>query len=138
MSDHKDAEVGGSTPVDWKSTLTPLQYHVLRERGTERAWTSPLLEEHRPGLFRCAGCGQELFTSETKYNSGSGWPSFWQVLSSEAIETTTDRSHGMVRTEVNCRRCGGHLGHVFEDGPAPTGLRYCMNGASLKFEGRSE
>ena len=120
--------------ADWKSKLTPFEFHVLREHGTERAWTSPLLEEHRPGVFRCAGCGQELFTSDAKYESGSGWPSFWKPVSDEAVEVSVDRSHGMVRTEVHCRKCGGHLGHIFEDGPAPTGLRYCTNGASLTFE----
>jgi peptide-methionine (R)-S-oxide reductase len=106
---------------------------VLRKHGTERAGTSPLNKEYRSGLFRCAGCGQELFKSETKFDSGTGWPSFWAPLEN-AVETTTDRTYGMARTEVHCSRCKGHLGHVFEDGPRPTGLRYCMNGVSLSFE----
>ncbi len=118
---------------EWRAKLTPEQYRVLRKHGTEPAGTSPLDKEYRPGKFLCAGCSQELFTSETKYNSGSGWPSFYQPLDG-AVDTTTDRSLFMTRTEVHCAKCGGHLGHVFEDGPKPTGLRYCMNGASLKFE----
>ena len=117
----------------WRARLTPEQYHVLRKHGTERAGTSPLNKEHRDGVFRCAGCGQDLFASSTKFESGTGWPSFWAPLE-QAVETTTDRAYGMVRTEVHCARCKGHLGHVFEDGPRPTGLRYCMNGASLDFE----
>ena len=106
---------------------------MLREHGTERAGTSPLNKEKRDGVFLCAACGQELFDSDTKYESGSGWPSFWRPRDN-AVGTTSDRSYGMVRTEVHCGRCGGHLGHVFEDGPAPTGLRYCMNGAALDFK----
>jgi peptide-methionine (R)-S-oxide reductase len=106
---------------------------VLRKHGTERAGTSPLNKEHRKGVFTCAGCGQPLFASDTKFESGTGWPSFWQPLDN-AIETSSDRSFFMTRTEVHCRRCAGHLGHVFEDGPAPTGLRYCMNGVAMKFE----
>jgi peptide-methionine (R)-S-oxide reductase len=119
--------------AEWKSLLTPEQFRVLRKHGTERAGTSPLNHEHRAGLFHCAGCGLSLFSSDTKFDSGTGWPSFWQPLD-KAIETTTDRSFFMRRTEVHCRRCGGHLGHVFEDGPAPTGLRYCMNGVAMTFE----
>ena len=118
---------------EWRARLTPEQYQVLRKHGTERAGTSPLNKEHRDGVFRCAGCGQDLFASSTKFESGTGWPSFWAPLE-QAVETTTDRAYGMVRTEVHCARCKGHLGHVFEDGPRPTGLRYCMNGASLDFE----
>ncbi len=118
---------------EWRARLTPEQYQVLRKHGTERAGTSPLNKEHRDGVFRCAGCGQDLFASSTKFDSGTGWPSFWEPLE-QAVETTTDRAYGMVRTEVHCARCKGHLGHVFEDGPRPTGLRYCMNGASLDFE----
>ena len=114
-------------------TLTPEQFHVLREHGTEPRGSSPLLKEKRAGTFRCAGCGQELFASDTKFESGTGWPSFFQPLDG-AIATTTDRSYGMTRTEVHCGQCGGHLGHVFPDGPAPTGLRYCMNGLALEFE----
>ena len=119
----------------WRAKLTPEQFEVLRKHGTERAGTSPLNGEHRPGVFRCAGCGQELFTSDTKFDSGTGWPSFSAPMT-DAVETTTDRSLGMSRTEVHCSRCKGHLGHVFEDGPRPTGLRYCMNGVSLQFEPR--
>ena len=121
---------------EWRARLTPEQYQVLRKHGTERAGTSPLSNEHREGIFRCAGCGQELFASSTKFDSGTGWPSFWAPLE-QAVETTTDRAYGMVRTEVHCARCKGHLGHVFEDGPRPTGLRYCMNGVSLDFEPKS-
>jgi peptide-methionine (R)-S-oxide reductase len=118
---------------DWRTKLTPEQFQVLRQHGTERAGTSPLNREHREGVFRCAGCAQELFTSETKFDSGTGWPSFFAPLDN-AVATTTDTAYGMQRTEVHCARCNGHLGHVFEDGPRPTGLRYCMNGVSLEFE----
>jgi peptide-methionine (R)-S-oxide reductase len=118
---------------EWQRELTPEQFRVLRKHGTERAGTSPLNKEHRKGVFHCAGCGQPLFGSDAKFESGTGWPSFWKPLDN-AIETSTDRSFFMTRTEVHCRRCAGHLGHVFEDGPAPTGLRYCMNGVAMKFE----
>jgi len=121
------------TDDEWKAKLTAEQYQVLRKHGTERAGTSPLNNEHRQGVFRCAGCGQELFLSDTKFDSGTGWPSFYEPLEN-AVETTSDRAYGMVRTEVHCARCQGHLGHVFPDGPRPTGLRYCMNGLSLDFE----
>jgi len=130
--DNKSFEVARSEE-EWRRELTPEQYRVLREHGTERPGTHPLNWEKREGEFFCAGCGQALFSSDTKYESGSGWPSFYQPLP-EAVETTTDRSMFMTRTEVHCARCGGHLGHVFEDGPQPTGLRYCMNGTALKFE----
>lgn len=118
---------------EWQRTLTPEQYKVLREHGTERAFTSPLNVEKRDGMFVCAGCGQPLFSSETKYDSGTGWPSFYEPLEG-AVGTSTDRGWFMVRTEVHCSRCGGHLGHVFPDGPRPTGERYCMNGVALRFE----
>ncbi len=118
---------------EWRAALTPEQFQVLREHGTERAGTSPLNKEHRPGVFKCAACGQELFESDSKFESGTGWPSFFTPLEN-TIETTTDRKFGMQRTEVHCAKCKGHLGHVFEDGPPPTGLRYCMNGVSLAFE----
>jgi peptide-methionine (R)-S-oxide reductase len=114
-------------------TLDPWQFHVLREHGTERRGSSPLNYEKRTGTFHCAGCGQALFRSDEKYESGSGWPSFWAPLDG-AVATTTDQSHGMTRVEVHCARCGGHLGHVFPDGPRPTGERYCMNGVALSFE----
>ncbi|MFZ5783186.1 MAG: peptide-methionine (R)-S-oxide reductase MsrB [Pseudomonadota bacterium] len=119
--------------AEWQKALDPLQHHVLRNHGTERPFTSPLNSEKRPGIFRCAGCGEPLFDSSTKYESSSGWPSFWQPIA-EAVGTSTDTSHFMTRTEVHCAKCGGHLGHVFPDGPRPTGLRYCMNGAALSFE----
>jgi peptide-methionine (R)-S-oxide reductase len=117
---------------EWRRRLAPAQYRVLREHGTERAGSSPLDKEYGAGVYRCAGCGQPLFAAETKFNSGTGWPSFSAPLDG-AIETETDRSFLMIRTEVQCSRCGGHLGHVFNDGPQPTGRRYCMNGVSLDF-----
>lgn len=121
------------TDDEWRKTLTPAQFEVLRKHGTERAGTSPLNKEHRTGRFLCAGCGAPLFESGTKYESGSGWPSFYAPIEG-AVATTVDGKFGMTRTEVHCKACGGHLGHVFDDGPQPTGLRYCMNGVSLKFE----
>ena len=120
------------TEDQWRALLTPEQYRVLREHGTERAGTSPLDREKRAGVFHCAGCDLPLFASQGKFDSGTGWPSFFQPLPN-AVATTTDRSFFMTRTEVHCRRCGGHLGHVFDDGPRPTGLRYCMNGVAMKF-----
>ncbi len=120
------------TEDEWRQALTPEQFQVLRGHGTERAGTSPLNVEKRDGVFNCVACGQPLFTSDTKYESGSGWPSFYRPIES-AIATTTDRSHGMTRVEVHCARCGGHLGHVFPDGPKPTGERYCMNGVAMEF-----
>jgi peptide-methionine (R)-S-oxide reductase len=119
--------------AEWRETLTPEQYEVLRRHGTEMRGSSPLNKEKRAGRFRCAGCGQPLFSSGTKYESGTGWPSFYEPMP-DAVDTTVDRSHLMTRTEIHCRRCGGHLGHVFEDGPEPTGLRYCMNGVAMTFE----
>ena len=118
---------------EWRRLLTPEQFYVLREHGTERAGTCTLLHEKRPGSFTCAGCGAALFKSGPKFESGTGWPSFFAPLEG-AIGSTVDRSYGMARTEVHCSRCGGHLGHVFEDGPPPTGLRYCINGVALNFE----
>lgn len=118
--------------AEWRKRLTARQYRVLRRKGTEVPYTSPLLKEHRRGTYACAGCRQPLFASTTKYDSGTGWPSFWQVLP-RAIATGTDWETGYARTEVHCARCGGHLGHVFDDGPRPTGKRYCMNGDALVF-----
>jgi peptide-methionine (R)-S-oxide reductase len=121
------------TPDQWRHILGAQRYHILREAGTERAFTSPLNDEHRKGTFTCAGCALPLFSSTAKFDSGTGWPSFTKPLSN-AIGTSSDRSMIVPRTEVHCRRCGGHLGHVFEDGPQPTGLRYCMNGVALTFK----
>jgi peptide-methionine (R)-S-oxide reductase len=120
------------TDEEWRAQLTPQQYEILRKEGTERPWTSPLLKEHRKGTFACAGCDLPLFSSQTKFESGTGWPSFYRPLDN-AVATREDRTFGMKRTEVHCRRCGGHLGHVFDDGPKPTGLRYCMDGYALVF-----
>ena len=120
------------TAAEWRQQLNAEQFYVLREHGTERPGTSPLNREKRKGTFACAGCDLPLFSSDTKYESGTGWPSFWQPLPN-AVETKSDRSLLMARTEVHCRRCGGHLGHVFNDGPRPTGLRYCMNGVAMNF-----
>ncbi len=122
------------TEAEWRVKLTPEQYHVLREGGTERAFTGSYWDSKKPGVYHCAGCGAELFSSDTKYESGSGWPSFYQPLDTNMIEELEDRSFGMVRTEIRCSNCGGHLGHVFDDGPNPTGLRYCVNSASLQLE----
>lgn len=119
--------------AEWKASLTPLQYAVLRKHDTEFAGSSPLLGEHRDGVFHCAGCGAPLFSSDAKYESRSGWPSFWKPVEN-AIGTTVDRSLAVARTEIHCARCGGHVGHVFEDGPQPTGERYCTNGAALAFK----
>lgn len=124
------------TDAEWKKILTPGQYRVLREQGTEQAFTSPLLEEHRAGVFACAGCDLPLFSSKTKFESGTGWPSFYAPLP-DAVGTRADYKLILPRTEVHCRRCGGHLGHVFNDGPKPTGKRYCMNGLALVFHPES-
>ena len=122
------------TDAEWRETLSPEVYRILREHGTERAGTSPLNHEKRTGMFVCAGCGKELFASATKFESGSGWPSFYAPAGDQAVETREDRSWFMRRTEVHCPDCGGHLGHVFPDGPKPTGLRYCINGCALDFK----
>lgn len=133
MKTNEEQFAVSKTDEEWKRTLTPDQYKVLRRHGTERAFTSPLNDEKRAGTFACAACGQALFASDTKYESGTGWPSFYKPLDG-AIGTSTDRSLFTTRTEVHCSRCGGHLGHVFPDGPRPTGQRYCMNGVAMKFE----
>jgi peptide-methionine (R)-S-oxide reductase len=122
------------TDAEWRKLLTPDQYAVLRQSATEPPFTSPLLDEHRPGVFACAGCDLGLFSSETKFESGTGWPSFWAPLNEQAVGTTRDTTLGMIRIEVHCSRCGGHLGHVFNDGPKITGLRYCMNGVAMTFK----
>jgi peptide-methionine (R)-S-oxide reductase len=126
---------GARADADWQKELPPETYTVMRKHGTERAGTSPLNREHRPGMYACAACGLPLFESSTKFDSGTGWPSFFAPLP-RAVATATDRSLGVERTEVHCARCGGHLGHVFADGPQPTGERYCMNGVALRFEPR--
>ncbi len=123
---------------EWRRELSPEQYEILRGKGTERPFTGAYNDEKTEGVYRCAACGMELFTSDTKYESGSGWPSFWAPASEDAIETHEDRSHGMRRTEIMCARCESHLGHVFPDGPRPTGLRFCVNSASLKLEERGK
>ena len=134
MNDKKSDEFAvNKSDQEWQESLSPSQYQVLRCHGTERAGTSPLNAEKRAGMFKCAGCGEVLFASDTKFESGTGWPSFYEPVEG-AVGTTEDRSHFMTRTEVHCQKCGGHLGHVFPDGPRPTGLRYCINGASLAFD----
>jgi len=117
----------------WKDKLTPEQYHILFEKGTEPPFTGEYVDNHEEGMYRCAACGTDLFSSNTKYDSKSGWPSFWQALNPDKVKLNDDTSHGMVRTEVSCATCGGHLGHVFDDGPNPTGKRFCINSASLDF-----
>lgn len=122
------------TDEEWRSRLTPEQYEILRRKGTERAFSGAYWDEHTPGVYRCAGCGTELFRSDTKFDSGTGWPSFVEPADLESVVTESDTSHGMIRTEVTCATCGGHLGHVFDDGPGPSGKRYCINSASLELD----
>ena len=133
MTDSTTIDWNKISDAEWRKRLTPEQYAVLRKHGTERPGSSPLLKEHRKGVFACAGCDLPLFSSDTKFESGTGWPSFYQPLEN-ALGKTEDRTFGMLRTEVHCRRCGGHLGHVFEDGPKPTGLRYCIDGFGMVFK----
>jgi peptide-methionine (R)-S-oxide reductase len=134
MTSKSPREKIAKTEEEWRAALTPEQYHVARQGGTERAFTGPYWDEKRSGLYRCVSCGVPLFHSKTKFDSGTGWPSFHTPIESEAVEEIVDRSHGMVRTEVRCSTCEAHLGHVFPDGPQPTGLRYCMNGTALLLE----
>jgi peptide-methionine (R)-S-oxide reductase len=135
MSDHtREANTNPASKADLEKTLTPEQYHVTQEKGTERAFTGKYWDTKTPGTYKCVVCGEELFSSDTKYDSGSGWPSFYQPADASKVEEHTDGTHGMTRTEVTCGKCGAHLGHVFPDGPRPTGMRYCINSASLDLD----
>ena len=138
MSERAEKKRVEKTEAEWREELSEMEYRVLREKGTERAFTGRYNAEKREGMYHCRGCGTPLFSSDTKYDSGSGWPSFYDVVSEESVREEVDRSHSMTRTEILCAVCDGHLGHVFPDGPGPTGLRYCVNSAALALEARDE